>query len=318
MSRSPSNSTSPTFVIFRRARLCAWIFVATFAGGVRAESSTSLFAFGDSYSDSGAGYVDGNGPTAIAYLARELGIPFTHANDPERKNKGLNFAVSGAKTGEGEGRRIKDSLLGRGMKNQVADFIGRVKRGEIEFDPGRTVFFLAGGLNDRRVPTADTIANLEDEMRQLHAVGARHFLVALLPTKIRSFADVGIRLNPALAAIQLDMSARKNLYLIFKEAVNNAIKYSDCTELRIALERERSTVVLRIQDDGKGFDQAAAPSKSGGGNGLPNMQKRAAELGAMLTITSAPGQGTLVELRFAPGARPESLEAMRPRDERTV
>lgn len=201
MSRSLSNSISPPFALFRRSRLCAWILVAVFAGGVRAESSTSLFAFGDSYSDSGAGYVDGNGPTAIAYLARELGIPFTHANDPERKNKGLNFAVSGAKTGEGEGRRIKDSLLGRGMKNQVADFIGRVKRGEIEFDPGRTMFFLAGGLNDRRVPTAETIANLEDEMRQLHAVGARHFLVALLPTKIRSFAEVGIRLNPALTAI---------------------------------------------------------------------------------------------------------------------
>jgi len=167
----------------------------------QADGWTGMYVFGDSYSDSGAGYVDGNGPTAVVYLARELNIPFTHANDPARKDMGLNFAVSGAKTGEGEGKKIKESLLGRGMKNQVADFVSRVGRGEIRFDPSRTFFFIAGGLNDRRVPTETTIANLEDEMRQLYAAGARHFFVALLPTKIRSFAEVGVRLNPALTAI---------------------------------------------------------------------------------------------------------------------
>ncbi|MBK6776738.1 MAG: hypothetical protein IPG74_13185 [Flavobacteriales bacterium] len=116
--------------------------------------------------------------------------------------------------------------------------------------------------------------------------------------------------DPALDAIQLDMSGRKNLYLIFKEAVNNAVKYSDCQELHVALKRERSEVVLRIADDGKGFDPLHAPSNGGGGNGLPNMHKRAAELGATLLISSAAGKGTTVEVRFIPGSRIKSLETM--------
>jgi phospholipase/lecithinase/hemolysin len=70
-----------------------------------------------------------------------------------------------------------------------------------------TLFFLAGGLNDSALPTATTVANLEDEIRQLYEAGARYFLIALLPTKIRSFSDVGLRLNPALARIPNDLRA---------------------------------------------------------------------------------------------------------------
>ena len=160
-----------------------------------------LFAFGDSYTDSGAGYVDGDGPTAIVYVARDLGIPFTHATDPDAAGKGLNFAVSGAQTGEGEGRRTKEALLGRGMQNQVRDFVGRVQAGAVKFEPGRTLFFIAGGLNDRRLETAVTLANLTSIVRQLHAVGARHFLLGLLPQKIPQFAAVGVRLSPAIATL---------------------------------------------------------------------------------------------------------------------
>lgn len=116
--------------------------------------------------------------------------------------------------------------------------------------------------------------------------------------------------DPALRSIPLDMSARKNLYLVFKEAVNNAVKYSECTELRVTLVRDRSHIVLRIADNGKGFDTAHVQSATGGGNGLPNMRNRAAELGATLAITSEVGQGTSIELRFVPDGRAKSLDAM--------
>jgi phospholipase/lecithinase/hemolysin len=174
----------------------------------------ALYVFGDSYSDSGAGYLDGNGPTAVVYLAASLGIPFTHAGDPNASGKSLNFAVSGAQTGSGEGapiqpkskgRQFKETLLGRGMRNQVLDFTQRVKSGAIRFNPDKTLFFLAGGLNDGELPTATTIANLEDGIRQLYDAGGRYFLVALLPTKIPAFSDVGVRLNPALMRIPEDL-----------------------------------------------------------------------------------------------------------------
>ncbi len=160
-----------------------------------------LFAFGDSFSDSGAGYVDGNGPTAIVYAARELGIPFTHATDPDAGAKGLNYAVSGARTGEGERRQIKDVFLEYGMQNQVSDFTAGVQSGAISFDPERTLFFIAGGLNDGPLETVDTVNNVTLLVRRLHAVGARRFFIAALPTQIGSFNQVATRLNPALRAL---------------------------------------------------------------------------------------------------------------------
>ena len=153
--------------------------------------------FGDSYSDIGAGYIDGNGPTAVAYLGWLMGLQVASSKAANAAGKSLVFAVSGAGTGEGTGRQVKEALLGYGMMNQVRDFAARVKSGEIAFDPQTTLFFLAGGLNDGRRETAITLANLRQELQILRELGGRHVTIALLPTKIPQFAAVGLRLNPA-------------------------------------------------------------------------------------------------------------------------
>ena len=156
-----------------------------------------LYVFGDSYSDIGAGYIDGNGPTAVAYLGWLMGLQVAPSKAASAAGRSLVFAVSGAGTGEGEGRRVKEALLGYGMMNQVRDFAARVKSGEIAFDAQTTLFFLAGGLNDGRRETEVTLGNLRQQIQILRELGGRHFTVALLPTKIPQFAAVGLRLNPA-------------------------------------------------------------------------------------------------------------------------
>ena len=62
-----------------------------------------LYVFGDSYSDIGAGYVDGNGPTAVAYLGWLMGLQVASSKAANAAGKSLVFAVSGAGTGEGGG-----------------------------------------------------------------------------------------------------------------------------------------------------------------------------------------------------------------------
>jgi hypothetical protein len=121
---------------------------------------TRLYVFGDSYSDIGGGYVDGNGPTAVAYLGWLMGLQIASSQAPHAPERSLVFAVSGAGTGDAEGRRVKEALLGYGMLNQVRDFASRVKSGDIRFDPQSTLFFIAGGLNDGRLQTEQTVANL--------------------------------------------------------------------------------------------------------------------------------------------------------------
>lgn len=180
-----------------------------FCGMGRAEAPIErMYVFGDSYSDIGRGWVDSDGPTAVAYLANHLGITLVPSNTPDAAENSLNFAVSGASTGESAGRAVHKGWLGIGMKNQVAKFVAMVGDGSITFDPQTTIFFIAGGLNDKRIPTEQTVANIESEIESLYAVGARRFRIAILPEKIPAFSEVGKRLNPAIEKIPEQMQPK--------------------------------------------------------------------------------------------------------------
>ena len=165
-----------------------------------------LYVFGDSYSDSGAGFVFSDGPTAVVYLAQRLKIPFTYYGDPKADGKGLNFAVSGGKTGADEGMHEGDRLFKRGMRNQVDDFgrAGEIGRGEIRSE-GKRCSILPAALNDRGTPDGYTVANIEGEIETLYGLGARRFMVALLPVEIPAFASAGAGFNPGLARIPAEM-----------------------------------------------------------------------------------------------------------------
>lgn len=95
-------------------------------------------------------------------------------------------------------------------------------------------------------------------------------------------------------AVKLDMAKRKNVYLFYKEAINNAAKYANGRNVWITLAYKKPVITLSVKDDGRGF---AVGSKSSG-NGLANMKKRAAALSGDFKLTTAPGAGTTVQLSF--------------------
>jgi signal transduction histidine kinase len=90
------------------------------------------------------------------------------------------------------------------------------------------------------------------------------------------------------------MQQRQHLYLIFKEAVNNMLKYAAATNVLLLIAKETNEIRMLIKDDGKGF----AMPLSSSGNGVKNMQFRAAALGGKLLIESTIGKGTAVTLHF--------------------
>ena len=86
----------------------------------------------------------------------------------------------------------------------------------------------------------------------------------------------------------LPIETRKNIYLLCKEAINNAAKYSKASTLNIMFRLLSNTLEISIKDNGIGFDKTTVKQ----GNGLENMQKRAADIGGKLELVSVPGTGT--------------------------
>jgi signal transduction histidine kinase len=95
--------------------------------------------------------------------------------------------------------------------------------------------------------------------------------------------------------IKLPMENRKSFFLVFKEAINNAFKYSGAKNVKVEIFRTNHTLNLVVEDDGVGFNMNEDRLKTGG-NGLKNMNTRASELNGNISITSEMGKGTKVSL----------------------
>jgi signal transduction histidine kinase/ligand-binding sensor domain-containing protein len=106
--------------------------------------------------------------------------------------------------------------------------------------------------------------------------------------------------------IPLGANIRREVFLIFKETVNNIVKHSEARAAEIVFSIENRLLRISFKDNGKGFDKNAKVNENGnldwkkfrGGNGLLNMKKRAVDLGGKYEINSKVGQGTVVVLQI--------------------
>ena len=94
--------------------------------------------------------------------------------------------------------------------------------------------------------------------------------------------------------LTMPMDQRRDFYLIFKEAVNNLVKYAEATEASVMVTTDHHIIRLEVNDDGKGFDERTLPT----GNGMQNMKQRAEKWKALLKVYSEPGKGTRILLEM--------------------
>ncbi len=96
---------------------------------------------------------------------------------------------------------------------------------------------------------------------------------------------------------RIDQNVELNLYRICQEAVSNAIKYANSTEIILQLHKNEDQIILEIEDDGIGFDM----TQDHQGIGLKNMRLRVEQLGGQISLQSKEGEGTQlwVELKLS-------------------
>ncbi len=136
-------------------------------------------------------------------------------------------------------------------------------------------------------PRKDSLANLAQRMR--------NFAADLLATR-----DIELRFRTSQTVHDLNMEVRerRQVLLIFKEAVNNIARHSECTEADIDLTVSHDWLTLSLRDNGRGFD----PRPAGMGHGLVSMRSRAESLGGTFQISS--GAGTAIVVRIPTGRPP--------------
>lgn len=108
------------------------------------------------------------------------------------------------------------------------------------------------------------------------------------------FLDSLDRGDDAATAGAMTMVARRDLYLIFKEALTNVIRHAEAEKVAVRLELRGNQLRLEIEDDGVGFEEGRA----GEGKGIGNMRRRAERVGGALKVASSPGGGTRISLEY--------------------
>ncbi len=165
---------------------------------------------------------------------------------------------------------------------------------------------------DQIYTTARELTRAMDEI--VWAVNPKHdtldSLVAYLGRFAQNFlstAGIRCRLDVPLQlpARALTVEIRHNLFLAFKEALNNVVKHAQASEVRVTLDIKPGEFMLAIADNGRGFDWSQQKARvtgatdslrSDSGNGLLNMRKRLEEIGGRCEWETAPGEGTRVKL----------------------
>ncbi|MEP7317670.1 MAG: two-component regulator propeller domain-containing protein, partial [Panacibacter sp.] len=154
------------------------------------------------------------------------------------------------------------------------------------------IFSRIGDTSKRMIDLMDDIiwsVNPDNDRFSNMLIRMREYAAEMLEAKDIDFT---FKVAEDIEELKIPMQMRKDYFLIFKEAINNLAKYSQCTQAAIRIYHTNRNIVTTIDDNGIGFDPQAINSR----NGLKNMQQRAASIKGTFEIDTQPGQGTRITL----------------------
>ena len=167
------------------------------------------------------------------------------------------------------------------------------------------------GANEPLNLIADTSREMVDSMSDIvWAINPQKDHLSDLVQRMRRFAgdildakDVLYRfhLSEKSNDVALGADVRREVYLMFKECLNNLVKYADASEVDLSVQVENNSLIIMVKDNGKGFEVAEKLNgnyDSFGGNGLINMRRRTENLGGKFEIDSEPKRGTKITMKI--------------------
>ncbi len=215
------------------------------------------------------------------------------------------------------GRKLKKRLQALERRNEIEKIRNRISR-DIHDDIGAGLTKISmmsqmarldvtenKNIDDKLNTLSSSARDLSERLQEIvWAMNPRHDDLNSLLAFLRAYASdffensnvkLSFHFPDNIPALPLNPDMRRNLFLCFKEALNNIAKYANASEIFIEADIKTNTFHLMIKDNGKGFD---ANKNKLTGNGLANMQKRMEEINGQFSIKSKPGTGTEINISF--------------------
>ncbi len=235
-----------------------------------------------------------------------------------KADEAQTFSILGGHIGQWLERKRAEDALRRSQRERLAE-LERVRRRiatDLHDDIGSSLTHISvlgevarreiGDSNSLVAGQLSTIAGasreLIDSMSDIvWAINPHRDRLSDLVHRMRRFAadtfsarsiELRLRLPSAGADMKVEGNLRREVFLIFKEGINNMIRHSGCTEADVEFRAGADSLLLTLRDNGKGFDTLLDSD----GHGLMSMKSRASDMGATLSVVSGFGGGTLISL----------------------
>jgi signal transduction histidine kinase len=240
--------------------------------------------------DGGCGFTEDD-EELLSILAQHAAIALTNARLYERSRE-LTIAEERSRLAHELHDAVSQKLFSLRLTAQAAAAL-------VDRDPSRA----KGELQQVAALAAEAVDELRAAVVELRPAALdEDGLAATLRTQVHvldrahtahvTFRSHGVRALPA--------AQEEALLRVAQEALHNALRHADATRVDVTLDKHGPGAVLRVSDDGRGFDTRVV-RRAGRHLGLVSMRDRASGVGGALTVESAPGKGTVIEMEVPGG-----------------